>query len=75
MAVRYLLEKNKSNNNILELSHASPTPHLINGTSMTKERSSKQFLKERLGLQLESGQQLFFHMQQNQMETMSHTIF
>lgn len=33
---------------------------------MTKERSSRQILKERLGLQLESGQQLSFHMQQTQ---------
>lgn len=59
-------EKIKTHNNILELYHAPPTPHLINGVGMTKERSSRQLLKERPGLQLESGLQLFFHMQQTQ---------
>lgn len=33
---------------------------------MTKGRSSRQLWKERLDLQLEGGQQLFFHMQETQ---------
>lgn len=46
-------KRNETRNSVLELCHASPTPHLINGVSMTEERSSRQILKERLGLQLE----------------------